>query len=333
MERQPRPRLQARAQEAEARALFRLTASYLAVFTAVIAAISCVAYAFVASTYRSIVAPALDTPEGRAGFAAAMRPALYAILSVDGALLLLIGAASYVLARAAFRPLVLAREREYRFASEVAHELRTPLAAIASVAEAAAADAGAGTAAQPEAVQAAFVSIARRAIECGELVGDLLTLARASDVDALDREPLDLAIVTQQVLREYEERYAAGADLAAGGAPIAVDGRFESAIVTGDERRLRQLLRNVFDNAFAHARSRVAVTVTCEPGGARLSVEDDGPGVAPEVSPHLFERFAKARDSKGSGLGLAICRWVVHAHGGTIEFAGGSRFLVMLPLA
>jgi two-component system OmpR family sensor kinase len=75
------------------------------------------------------------------------------------------------------------------------------------------------------------------------------------------------------------------------------------------------------------------VTVTCEPGGARLSVEDDGPGVAPEVSPHLFERFAKARDSKGSGLGLAICRWVVHAHGGTIEFAGGSRFLVMLPLA
>jgi signal transduction histidine kinase len=324
MERQPRPRLQARAQEAEARALFRLTASYLAVFTAVIAAISCVAYAFVASTYRSIVAPALDTPEGRAGFAAAMRPALYAIL-------LLIGAASYVLARAAFRPLVLAREREYRFASEVAHELRTPLAAIASVAEAAAADAG--TAAEPEAVYDAFVSIARRAIECGELVGDLLTLARASDVDALDREPLDLAIVTQQVLREYEERYAAGADLAAGGAPIAVDGRFESAIVTGDERRLRQLLRNVFDNAFAHARSRVAVTVTCEPGGARLSVEDDGPGVAPEVSPHLFERFAKARDSKGSGLGLAICRWVVHAHGGTIEFAGGSRFLVMLPLA
>jgi two-component system OmpR family sensor kinase len=328
------PRLQARAEDAEARALFRLTASYLAVFTAVIAAISFVAYAFVASTYRSIVAPALDTPEGRAGFAAAMRPALYAILSVDGALLLLIGVASYVLARAALRPLVLAREREHRFASEVAHELRTPLAAIASVAEAAAAgaraEAGSGPAAHSEAVHAAFASIARRAIECGELVGDLLTLARASDVDALDREPLDLAIITQHVLREFEERRAAGV---AGGAPIAVDGRFESAIVTGDERRLRQLLRNVFDNAFAHARSRVAVTVTCEPGGARLSVEDDGPGVAPEVSPHLFERFAKARDSKGSGLGLAICRWVAHAHGGTIEFAGGSRFLVTLPLA
>jgi len=283
----------------------------------VIAAISVVAYTFVANTYRSIVAPALDTPEGKAGFAAAMRPALYAILSVDALLLLAVGAASYVLARAALQPLVIARQREERFAAEVAHELRTPLGAIASMAEAA------QTTAEPAAVRDALASIARRAIDCGELVGHLLTLARASDADALDREPVDLAIVAQLVIRDRDAHRGT----------VAVDGTFESAIVLGDERRLRQLVRNLLDNAFSHARSRVGVTVSAESGIARLTVEDDGPGVPPDVVPRLFERFAKDRRSKGSGLGLAICRWIVRAHGGTIDFTGGSRFVATLPTA
>ncbi|MGH7729135.1 MAG: hypothetical protein ACREM2_10150, partial [Vulcanimicrobiaceae bacterium] len=74
-------------------------------FAAIVAALSWLAYAFVESEYRSIVAPALETPEGRAGLAAAMRPALSAILSADVVLLVIVGIASFALARAAVRPL------------------------------------------------------------------------------------------------------------------------------------------------------------------------------------------------------------------------------------
>jgi two-component system OmpR family sensor kinase len=266
------------------------------------------------SNYRSIVAPALETPEGRAGFAAAMRPALFAILSLDALLLLLVGIASYVLARAALGPLTAAREREERFAADVAHELRTPLAAIAGVAQAG----GQGVAAER-----AFASIARRAIECGDLVADLLTLARRSDADALDRELVDLAIVARRI--EHE--------IAAESVGITFAGTYAGAIVYGEERRLAQLMRNLLWNARVHAVSRVSIDLETQGGDAILRIEDDGAGVASDVAPRLFERFAKSSTSSGSGLGLAISRWVARAHGGEVSYAGGSRFVVRIPLA
>ena len=308
-------RLQNRRAGIEARALYRLSLSYLAVFAAVVAGLSIVAYWFVEANYRSIVAPALDTPEGRAGFAAAMRPALYAILSCDALLLLVVGVASYALASAALRPLALAREREERFAADIAHEMRTPLGAIASVAQAAIG----GDAAQ---TQNALATIARRAIESGALVGDLLTLARTSGADALECEPVDLAGVLGRVCH----------DAAAASPQIAFETNTSSTIVAGDERRLAQLMRNLLDNARERARSRVTIELACAGGQARLTVDDDGPGVPPELESRLFDRFAKGEDSRGTGLGLAICRWVARAHGGEIEHAGGARFIVRIPL-
>ena len=281
----------------------------------VVAVLSALAYAFVESNYRSIVAPALDTPEGRAGLAAAMRPALLAILSGDALLLIVVGLAAYALARAALRPLAAAREREERFTADVAHELRTPLGAIASVAQAA-------VHATEEEARTALATIARRAIESGELVSDLLTLARASDIDALEREPVDLALVAQAIVR----------DIPSSETTLSVEGSFGSAIVAGDERRLRQLVRNLVDNARRHARTRVTVSVEAMAGNARLCVDDDGPGVSPEVVPRLFERFSRGSASQGSGLGLAICRWVARAHGGDLFYDGGARFIVLLPL-
>ena len=308
-------RLQARRAGIEARALLRLTVSYLAVFAAVVAGLSIVAYVSIEANYRSIVAPALDTPEGRAGFAAAMRPALYAILGCDALLLLVVGLASYALASAALRPLALAREREERFAADIAHEMRTPLGAIASVAQAAIGGDEAQT-------QHALATIARRAIESGALVGDLLTLARASGAEALECEPVDFANVVAHACR----------DAAAISPGVEFRTDIGSAIVAGDERRLAQLVRNLLDNARERARSRVTVELAAAGGQARLTVDDDGPGVPPELESRLFERFAKGDDSRGSGLGLAICRWVARAHGGEIEHVGGARFVVRIPL-
>ena len=233
---------------------------------------------------------------------------------VDVLLLCIVGIASFALARAALAPLVVAREREERFSADVAHELRTPLAAIASTAEAA-------SSGNIEAAPAVLRGIARRAIESGDLVADLLTLARASDAESLDREPVDLAIVAQSVARERTSERGT----------IALECAIDCAIVLGDERRLRQLVRNLLDNAFAQAKSRVGLTVAVVGDAAQLTVQDDGPGVDPDVVPRLFERFAKGRASTGSGLGLAICRWVARAHGGDVRYEGGSRFVARIP--
>jgi len=285
--------------------------------------LSIAAYSLVEANYRSIVAPALATPEGRAGLAAAMRPALSAILAFDAVLLALVGLASYALARAALFPLVLAREREERFTADVAHELRTPLAAIASVVQVGRARASTSNAADA----AAFASIARRAIDCGALVGDLLTLARGAGAHDLEREPVDLAIVVRHALRDG----ASDASDASGAPEIAVDVRLESALVSGDERRLAQLARNLVANARAHARTHIAVRVARDGDDAILEVDDDGPGVEAALVPRLFERFAKGSTSRGSGLGLAIVRWVARAHGGDVTHAGSARFVVRLP--
>ena len=294
--------------------LLRLTTSTLAVFTTVITVLSAVAYRFIENNYRSIVGPALATPEGRSGLAAAMRPALAAIVSFDVALLVVVGVASYVLARVALRPLELARLREEHFAADAAHELRTPLGAIASLAQAV-------TPSDTDAVRVALETISRRALQGGRLIGDLLILAREDDPHALIREPVDVRAIVDAVVAEIDARVP----------PITIFVEGTSVVVDADERRLRSLVQNLIVNARAHARSRVVVSITAHGGRATLVVDDDGPGVASDLAPRLFERFAKGTNSQGSGLGLAICRWIAHAHGGEIHHTGGARFVVTLP--
>jgi signal transduction histidine kinase len=306
-------RIQTRRGEAEARAARKLTVAYLAIFAGTIAALSLLAFFFVDAAYRDAYEPALGTPAAAAALAHFRRGVAGTIALCDAVLIVGVGLASYALARAAVRPLTLAREREARFAADAAHELRTPLAAIASLAQAA----REGTS---EERRAALEAIADRALRAGALLGDLLTLARRGDADVLQREPVDLAGIATRVARDTNS----GA--------VALDVRVASAIVDGDERRLEQLVRNLLANALRHAGSRVSLSVAPDGGSALLRVEDDGPGVSPEVVPRLFERFAKGADSPGSGLGLAICRWVARAHGGEVAYEGGSRFCARLPL-
>jgi signal transduction histidine kinase len=271
------------------------------------------AFFFVDAAYRDAYEPALGTAAGNAAIVHFRRGVAGTLVVCDALLILAVGVASYALARAAVRPLTAAREREARFAADAAHELRTPLAAIASVAQAA----REGT---PAERAEALETIAARALRAGALLGDLLTLARRSDAEVLHLEPVDLAGVAARVAREAQT------------GSIALDLQLRGAIVDGDERRLEQLVRNLLANALRHARSRVTLSVAPEEGSARLEIEDDGPGVPPELVARLFQRFAKGAGSEGSGLGLAICRWVAHAHGGEVDYDGGSRFRAFIPL-
>jgi len=296
--------------------IVRLALSYLAIFLVVLAAISAVAYEFVAHVYASEVQPALALPETQQALSLAMKRVLWIILAIDVPLALLVGAASYLLARLSIAPLIAARRREAQFAADAAHELRTPLAKIAAIAQAAQ-PAGGG--------DPALASITQTALDASTLVGDLLTLMRNEELSIRAREPVDLGSVLLATARDCLPSATTRS--------IALDVQTKSAIVDGEDLRLRQLAANLIDNALRHARTRVEAWIEVDDRWARLCVEDDGEGVPEELRERVFDRFFKVHeDEGGSGLGLAICRWVARAHGGDVAMEDASRFVSRIPL-
>jgi signal transduction histidine kinase len=299
----------------------RLTLRYVAVFAVVLAALSVGAYLFVGREYASLLLPALSTPEGSVAYANAMRRVGWTIVAFDVPLLVVVGIASWLLARASIEPLIAAQERERAFAADAAHALRSPLATIGSVAQASRNDA-------PPAQREAFETIARASLDASRTVAELLTLARSAEPHALSREPIELAAVVSDTAREFR-------DAAAGkGVDLHVD--VKSAIVNADERRVRELVRNLLSNAVRHARSEVRVGVRADGTMARLTVANDGEGIDPQHRERIFERFYRANGStEGTGLGLPIVRWIAHAHGGSVVVRDGpqrtTEFVVDLP--
>jgi signal transduction histidine kinase len=205
-----------------------------------------------------------------------------------------------------------AAARERQFVADVAHELRSPIAAMHTQLEVA------GTHPDPVTRRELLAGTLEDTERLAALVDDLLVLARMESEARPDREPVDLA------------------DLA--GLPDA-----DPAVVLGDRAALTRAIDNLVGNANRHAGSRVMVTV--EPtadGTIELCVDDDGPGVPADQRSRVFERFvrlddARARDDGGTGLGLAIVRATAQAHGGTIRVEpsplGGARFVLALPAA
>jgi signal transduction histidine kinase len=298
----------------------RLALRYLAVFTLVLVLLSIGAYMFLAREYAAYLAPAIGTPETARAFALAMQRVLLTIVSFDEPLLVVDGAASWLLARASIEPLIEARERERAFAVDAAHALRSPLAIIASVAQAA-------RGSQPQQTAEALDTIAHAAIDASAVVGDLLTLARSAQPERLSREPLDFGAVVSDTSKEFA---AIASDRG-----IDLKRSVQSAIVDGDERRLRELTRNLLDNAMRHARSSVSLVSRSDGRWVELAIANDGDRIAPELRERIFERFFSANGTQGSGLGLAIVRWIANAHGGSAfvrETASGwPEFVVRLP--
>jgi signal transduction histidine kinase len=299
----------------------RTSALYLLIFICVLLALDVGAYAFMMREYASLLQPALGTPEGAAAMSAAMRRVVLTILLLDLPLIVAFGGASYVLARATLAPIFAARERERIFAADVAHELRSPLAAIAAIAQAARSTA-------PAESRAAFEEIAANALDTSEIVADLLTLARDPGHSVLQCEPVDLAAVVARCARDV-------ADIAAARG-VAIECSPVSAIVDGDERRLRELVRNLLENALRHARTSVRIASQRNGRTCEIVVEDDGEGIPAEDRERVFQRFyRRTEDPGGTGLGLAIVGWIAKAHAGTVTIAqasqGGARFVASIP--
>lgn len=301
---------------------WRLSLRYIAVFALVLAALSVGAYMFVGREYSSLLMPALATPEGAAAYANAMRRVAWTIVAFDLPLLVVVGIASWLLARASIEPLLEAQERERAFAADAAHALRSPLATIAGIAQASRGD-------EKTPADEAFETIARSAVDASQTVSELLTLARSAEPHALSKEPIDLAAVTADTAREFREMASRKAT------QIQLD--LHSAIVDADERRVRELVRNLLSNAVRHARSAVRIEVNVCEDVAELVVANDGAPIEEQARKRIFERFYRANGSaEGSGLGLAIVRWIAQAHGGSVALRDGqnqgTEFVVRLPL-
>jgi signal transduction histidine kinase len=112
--------------------------------------------------------------------------------------------------------------------------------------------------------------------------------------------------------------------------------------IQGDQDRLQQVLTNLIDNGIRHSPPEQMVTLEVSQTNrhARISVVDQGPGIAPEDLPYIFERFwrgdkSRSRRSGGSGLGLSIVNQLVQLHGGSVKVTtpenGGCRVDVLLP--
>jgi signal transduction histidine kinase len=223
---------------------------------------------------------------------------------------------------------VAARAKE-DFLSAAAHDLRTPLSSMVLRAELLRKRMERDDSPHLPAVDAVLED-ARRVTE---FVGDLLDAARAEQGRlSTAEEPVDLAELT----RETAERFPTGDHH-----EVSVFAPTE-AWVTGDRRRLQQVVENLLSNArkYSPDGGPITVEVTATDGTARVSVRDRGIGVAEEDHPNLFQRFSRGRNVddrrfSGMGLGLYICRRIVEEHGGTIwaesEVGVGTTMRFALP--
>jgi signal transduction histidine kinase len=217
---------------------------------------------------------------------------------------------------------MLTRQRE--FVADASHELRTPLTSVLANLELLAEELEGE---QAETAQAALRSTRRMR----RLVGDLLLLARADAKRIQPRRPTDLG----DVLTEAAAELGPMAD----NHELAIDAGHVVVPAARDE--VHRLVLNLIENALRHTPpgTRVLASTVPEDGSARLIVEDDGPGISPELERRVFERFVRGGGDggRGSGLGLAIVRAVAESHGGTVELrppesGHGTKFVVRLPL-
>ena len=220
------------------------------------------------------------------------------------------------------------------FVANASHELRTPLAAIIGYVETL--QEGDGDIDTPTARKFLGI-IEREAQRLQALVSDLMSLSRVeAEKHDLPTTRIDLASLVERAARD-----AAGPqrierlklDLAA------------EPVVLGDLQQLEQVVRNLVDNALKYGAADAPVHVTLDLAQgdlARIAVQDEGEGIAPEQIPHLTRRFyrtdpGRSRASGGTGLGLAIVKHIVERHRGrldiTRELGKGTRVVVRIPLA
>ncbi|MHB9025506.1 MAG: PAS domain-containing sensor histidine kinase [Armatimonadota bacterium] len=216
-----------------------------------------------------------------------------------------------------------------QFLMTLSHEMKTPLTSIIGWVQAAAR--------MPEAIPQALEVIERNALEQRQLLEELLDVSRIIHGRLyLKPEPLDLWELVQQCVDGFTQAARAR------GITLAVKPPNGPLPILADPVRIRQIVRNLLDNAlkFTDCGGKILVGGYREGQAVQLIVRDTGRGIAPEELHMLFSPFRKAgraEESGGLGLGLTLVKGIVEAHGGRIQATSrglgkGSTFTVILPL-
>ena len=229
-----------------------------------------------------------------------------------------------------------ANARKDEFLAMLAHELRNPLAPISTAAQMLKL-----SGADPRRIAHASDVIGRQVRHMVELVDDLLDVSRVTrGLVELEREPVDLKSVIQNAIEQARpliEKKGHTLSTRLGAANVTV---------TGDRKRLVQVIANLINNAAKYTPDGGEIMVCADPvpetGQVKLSVRDNGIGIEAALLPDIFELFTQARRTPdraqgGLGLGLALVRSMVNLHGGHVEAHSdgpgrGSCFSVVLPL-
>jgi signal transduction histidine kinase len=219
-----------------------------------------------------------------------------------------------------------------QFTADASHELRNPLAIIRTNVDVALADPDP----DPEELRHTIVVVKRASDRMARLVDDLLALARRQE-PTFEHEPVDLGAAVAEASDDFVVPAAARS--------IVLDRAIApDVVVVGDRDALKRAVANLLENAvrLAPAGSRIRLATGSEGDRAWIAVADEGPGIAPEDQPHVFDRFWRAdkgrsRADGGTGLGLAIVRQIVESHGGHVRLQSkvgvGSSFVIWLPVA
>lgn len=234
-------------------------------------------------------------------------------------------------ARLASERRLRASEQQLRqFVADASHELRTPIAAISAYAELF----ERGASDQKEDLERLLGGIRTETARMERLVADLLLLARLDEGQPIERRSVNLVALSAEAVHTAS---TVGPEW-----PVTFEAS-EPVEIIGDAAKLRQVIDNLLGNVRAHtpAGTSARVTVERDNGEAIIRVADQGPGMQPEETQHVFERFhrvdpSRSRAHGGAGLGLSIVSAIVAAHHGTVEadsqLGAGSTFTVRLPL-
>ena len=221
-------------------------------------------------------------------------------------------------------------DQQAQFTADAAHELRTPISVLLSQTQLALARER-----SPEDYRKSLEACHRSAKRMHALTESLLELAKLDASAGSERhQMIDLASIARDCL-EHLQPLADAHD-------IQLEATLDAAPVLGDESQLSQILTNLLSNALHHSpdHSIIRMSTGSSDGKAFARIADEGPGIAAEHLPHLFDRFYRADASRnrhqgGAGLGLAICQTIAKAHGGqmtvTSELGRGSTFGLDLP--
>ena len=220
---------------------------------------------------------------------------------------------------------------QVRFVSDASHELRTPISVIQGYANLL----DRWGKKDEKTLQESIDAIKDETANMQGLVEQLLFLARGdTNTMALHIERFELSDLALEVLRETQ--------MIDGGHDY--DSLVTPVFITADKSLIKQATRILMDNAMKYTPSgkRITISVANADGYARLTVQDEGIGIAPDAVPKIFERFFRADESRaratgGTGLGLSIAKWITERHGGHMEVLSrqeiGTRISIVLPTA